>query len=417
MATTKQSSGGGKVPPRPGSRSAAGAKRSPNATQGSSTSTKGATTSGTAAPTRGGTPTAGQGTASAAHAGAPAPTAGAPAPTDAKAAVPPRPSGRTAGPSGPRPGRPTPRVSARQLAERRRRRNIYLALGSAGVVIVAVVVIIAVSLSGTTKKAVTSAGLPTGEYDIPANLVAQVEAVPVQQLVHAAIAYHNLAAPPQALPKDNKELTSGGKPEVLYIGAEYCPYCAAERWAMVMAFSKFGTFSGLHGTSSSATDVIPSTPTFAFYRSNFTSKYIAFTPVETLANDEKTTLQNPTSAQNALLSKWDPPSPSCSQGGCIPFVYIGGKYVQVGASYDSSPLSGMQFAKAVSYLTSGKNATSKAVMATAGYFLGDICALTHGQPTSVCSQVPKSLIGISTSSSSSAKSSSSKLPTAATGKK
>ena len=36
-------------------------------------------------------------------------------------------------------------------------------------------------------------------------------------------------------------LTSGGKPEILYVGAEYCPYCAAERWAMVVALSRFGT--------------------------------------------------------------------------------------------------------------------------------------------------------------------------------
>jgi hypothetical protein len=32
---------------------------------------------------------------------------------------------------------------------------------------------------------------------------------------------------------------------MLYIGAEYCPYCAAERWPLVMALSKFGTFSNL----------------------------------------------------------------------------------------------------------------------------------------------------------------------------
>ena len=36
-------------------------------------------------------------------------------------------------------------------------------------------------------------------------------------------------------------LTEAGLPEMLYMGAEYCPFCAAERWAMVMALSKFGT--------------------------------------------------------------------------------------------------------------------------------------------------------------------------------
>ena len=30
-----------------------------------------------------------------------------------------------------------------------------------------------------------------------------------------------------------------GKPIVTYVGAEYCPYCAAERWAMAVALSRF----------------------------------------------------------------------------------------------------------------------------------------------------------------------------------
>ncbi len=38
------------------------------------------------------------------------------------------------------------------------------------------------------------------------------------------------------------------------MGAEYCPFCAAQRWAMVNAFSRFGTFTGLTTTHSSSTD-------------------------------------------------------------------------------------------------------------------------------------------------------------------
>ena len=49
---------------------------------------------------------------------------------------------------------------------------------------------------------------------------------------------------------DAPALTADGKPEVLYVGAEYCPFCAAERWPVVVALSRFGTWSGL-----SATDV------------------------------------------------------------------------------------------------------------------------------------------------------------------
>ena len=58
-------------------------------------------------------------------------------------------------------------------------------------------------------------------------------------------------------------LTADGKPEVLYVGGEFCPFCAIERWSMIIAFSKFGTFSGLQYMLSSATDVNTNTPTFS----------------------------------------------------------------------------------------------------------------------------------------------------------
>jgi len=64
-----------------------------------------------------------------------------------------------------------------------------------------------------------------------------------------------------------------GKPEVLYIGAEYCPYCAAERWALIVALGRFGTFSGLQTTTSSSTDIYPNTPTFTFRGATYTSDF------------------------------------------------------------------------------------------------------------------------------------------------
>jgi len=38
-------------------------------------------------------------------------------------------------------------------------------------------------------------------------------------------------------------LTAGGKPEVLYVSTQYCPYCAAENWALLVALGRFGVFS------------------------------------------------------------------------------------------------------------------------------------------------------------------------------
>ena len=315
-------------------------------------------------------------------------------------------------PGAPRPtGHPTAKPSARQSEERRRQHNIYKALGGAGAVVVVVAVIIAVSLTGTTKKpkaSAGSAGSVGGQYDIPANLVARVEGVPAKTLVAAAAAVPwsawsapkpGDATPPQALPAGNKALMDGGKPEIVYIASEYCPFCAAQRWALVMALSKFGTFSGLHGTSSSSTDVNPSTPTFTFYGSKFTSKYVSFVPVETETNTGAK-LEAPTPAEVSLLDKWDAPPyvSSSQQSGSIPFLYMSGRYVQIGAQYDAGALSGMQFAKAATYLTSNANATAKGAMAAAGYLVGDLCALTRGQPAPVCSQVPKDLVGVTTSS-------------------
>ena len=91
-------------------------------------------------------------------------------------------------------------------------------------------------------------------------------------------------APPTAIGAGAPEVTADGKPEVLYIGAEYCPYCAAQRWPLVVALSRFGTFSGLGLSTSSATDVFPSTPTVTFHGSTYASDVLSFSGVETNTN-------------------------------------------------------------------------------------------------------------------------------------
>src|SRR6201999_1919717 len=101
-------------------------------------------------------------------------------------------------------------------------------------------------------------------------------------------------------------LTKDGKPSVVYIGAEYCPYCATERWAMVMALSRFGTFKNLGVSHSSGTDVYADTQTFTFHGSPFTSPYLVFDGVETQSNvaagNSYATLDTPTSEEEKLIS-------------------------------------------------------------------------------------------------------------------
>ena len=119
-------------------------------------------------------------------------------------------------------------------------------------------------------------------------------------------------------------LTAGGKPEVLYIGGQYCPFCAAERWALAAAVSRFGTLSGLSLIHSSPTDVYPSTPTLSLDKAHYTSQYLAFVPVEWFGEAADAGipfghayLQQPTAQQQALLARYG--------GSSIPFVDMGSR--------------------------------------------------------------------------------------------
>ena len=131
-------------------------------------------------------------------------------------------------------------------------------------------------------------------------------------------------------------LTKDGKPLVLYVGAEYCPFCAAQRWAVVQALSRFGTFTGLTLTHSDPKDSFPNTPTFTFHGATYTSSVVAFEGVETQTVDHKP-LDTLTSDQEALFTKYNaPPYVPASAQGAIPFIYFGGSYVLSGRSTSAS---------------------------------------------------------------------------------
>ena len=281
--------------------------------------------------------------------------------------------------------------SGSQARQRRRRNQRLIGIGASALIVIVIAVLVAVKLSsGTSTNQEASASVT------PAQL-SQVSGIPVNTLVAAAKAAQPSAVnPPTALPGGVKPLTSAGKPEVLYMGAEYCPYCAAERWPLVMALSKFGTFSNLHSTTSSSTDVNANTPTFTFVGSTYSSPYLVFTPVE-MENRAGKPLQNPTAQQNSILSSYDVP-PYTTSAGTIPFLDMGGKFVVNGTEYDGAALAGKSFDSTVGYITSANNPTSRAAEAVAGHLVGAICALTNDQPSSVCSAVPASLkTGVSSS--------------------
>jgi thiol-disulfide isomerase/thioredoxin len=176
-------------------------------------------------------------------------------------------------------------------------------------------------------------------------------------------------------------LEEGGKPVVLYIGAEYCPFCAAERWPLVTALSRFGTFTNLGATHSATNDVYPNTPTFSFKNAKYASKYLALQTVELYGNrpvnGHYPPLQRPTAQQNALIQKHDP-------RGTIPFIYMG-NYLQLDASYNPQILAGMSMQQVAHAMRDTNTDQSIAILGTANQITAALCAQTGGQPGNVCS--------------------------------
>jgi thiol-disulfide isomerase/thioredoxin len=168
---------------------------------------------------------------------------------------------------------------------------------------------------------------------------------------------------------------ASGRPEVVYIGAEYCPYCAAQRWPLIIALSRFGTFSGLQTTTSSSTDVYPNTITFTFRSATYTSQYIDFHSVETLDRDQNK-LQTPSSTDQQLIARY---------GGSIPFLDFGNHYASTGAYYLPDIISGMSWLALADTLKQPDSAQAKAIIGSANLMTAAICKMNGDQPASVCS--------------------------------
>jgi hypothetical protein len=282
-------------------------------------------------------------------------------------------------------------AKARMEQERRRRQRMLIA-GVASVAVVAVVIVlVAVKLSSSSKNSNSATSVSSNApTDLaPGDVVTTLSDIPASQLAQAAATKVAVAPNPISGPP---ALTSGNLPEIVYVGAEYCPYCAAERWAVVTALSKFGTFAGLGQTTSSSQDVDPSTVTFSFHGSSYTSQYLVFSPVEELSNvvdgDSYAPLDKPTAQQESLVESYDKaPYTGGSSGssGGIPFIDLGGKFIVSGASYDPAVLQGKTMDQIATAAADPSTKIGQSIESAAGELVADVCQLTKDQPSNVCS--------------------------------
>lgn len=286
---------------------------------------------------------------------------------------------------------PAAQAQARSRGPMQRKSSQRQWLWIGGIVALIAVIIVAFVVISRVQSPGSASATPT-----PASSQVFKQVTGVDPNVLAAVGTGGVTNPLKAVNGSPPVLTGPtGKPEFLYIGAEYCPYCAAERWSMVVALSRFGTFSKLYQTTSSSTDAYPSTPTFTFYSALYkgpvyTSSYIDFVPVETLGNVQDAsgnypTLQTPTAAQQNLLNTYDaPPYTTSSNAGSIPFIDIGNRYILSGASYNPQDLANLQWQDIANHLADSNSTVSKDILGSANYLTAAICTMTHQQPGSVC---------------------------------
>jgi hypothetical protein len=285
-----------------------------------------------------------------------------------------------------RSGQPTP---PRRLTQSRRaqQRPWYLGTGgifaAIGVILVALVVFLLIAHGGSADQ-----------YYTPVSSTVLNEITHVDTTTLAKVGAGSLPQPLVAAPANTPPNKDGsGKPIVLYMGAEYCPYCAGDRWSMIIALSRFGAFSNLHNMVSSDNEAdLSSLPTFTFRGSTYTSQYITFQSVE-IDDRYSHPLENATTQQNNFFNTYNyPPYVTASAQGGIPFVSFANQYFEHSAGYSVAVLTDSTRDEIASHLNDPTNNVTQSIEANANYITSAICKITNNQPASVCTTDPSSTV-------------------------
>lgn len=241
-------------------------------------------------------------------------------------------------------------------------------------------------LAATTLSALAAPSPAASQGPSEALIGKPVPASLLDALHKASLGGLDLAVAPDPLnvkAVDGPRVNEGNKVGVLYIGADFCPYCAGQRWVILLTLLRFGSFDGVSYMLSSPSDAFPDTATFSFEKAVYTSDQVDFVPVET-ANREGKKLMEPTKEQHQIFTKFDAP-PYTPYFGGIPFVYIDGQYVVTVPMMAPSEVVGLDWDAIVKALSNPQSALFQKVMPQVNSFTAAICRLDGGNPDDVCS--------------------------------
>jgi len=264
--------------------------------------------------------------------------------------------------------RRTAKQAPEQIVRQWWQKPLYWAGGGAVVVLVVALLVVLLLPPGNGLQPVST---PT---KVPASVLSAVTnpGVRIFGIVGEGSAQTSDPAGQLSRLTGTKPLTdSAGKTEVIYVGAEYCPYCAAERWSLIMALSRFGTFSGLKEMSSDST---------------YTSQSVDFMPVET-EDQNGNQLQTPSAPVEQIFTTYNQQPYSSSTAGSpgLPFLDIGGSYVLFQTSFDPAILQGLSWKQIATDLANATSPVTLAIVGNANFLTAAICLADSNQPSSVCS--------------------------------
>lgn len=271
-------------------------------------------------------------------------------------------------------------AAAEQPAGRTGTRTARFAWVAVAVILVGAIALVTYALTDPTVTQRT-APLATAAPDV----VSQLAKVPlaVFDSVGVTAPQTSLVAPTPV--SGQPVLKVDGKPEVLYVGAEYCPFCAAERWPLIVALSRFGRFSELKDMQSAQLSVFPGTQTFSFVGSTYTSRYLAFTGVELYSDTvnsqgEFARIATLSPVETLAIGRYGPRS----DPGTYPFVDIGNRMVTSTSAFSPAVLVKQSQAGIAGGLNQADSPVTQAVVASANQLTAGVCTVTGQQPASVC---------------------------------
>jgi hypothetical protein len=176
--------------------------------------------------------------------------------------------------------------------------------------------------------------------------------------------------------------SGAAKPVVFFYGAEFSPYAAAGRWPLVIALSRFGTFTQLGQATSAGSEVFSGLSGFTFWHVTYASRWVTFDAVERYGTVDPTgaryvSLQHTDSVEAAAVAVFDP-------AGTFPLLDVANRYVLAGSSFSPTVLADLSSSEIAANLAYPTNPVTQALVTAANEVTAAICTQTGQQPEPVC---------------------------------